>query len=283
MGYIINVANKIWETALSAVGGHLTVGLGGILFLGFPVAFWCGTYGYAIAAHDGLSLGLSFVIAILTSGVLGAIYAFFYTRMSNDSFAVITLASVIAMQALLTSWDSFTGGTLGIAGVPRPAFVSTLYALCVLEAVVVVLALTVDALLVRTSFGRSLRALRENKQALTALGTSPNTTGGIAIIFACLFTGLSGVFTIMRIQFLDPTLGDMALLVEILTIAIIANTPKTLRLFGITALVILIPEALRFLSFPDTILGYARDMTYSIMLIAIIYYTLNTIATQRTV
>src|SRR3989344_9663080 len=119
MGYFLNTVTRIWETTLEAVGGHLTLGVGGILFLGFPASFWCGAYGYTVSAKAGLTVSASLIIGIILSASMGAIYMFFYSRMSNDSFAVMALASVLGMDALIRAWDSVTGGGLGIAGVQR--------------------------------------------------------------------------------------------------------------------------------------------------------------------
>jgi branched-chain amino acid transport system permease protein len=272
MGYLLTNIARIWETSLQSIGGHFVMGMGGILFLGFPVAFWCGAYGYAIAAHAGLAMLPAISIGIALSAASGALFSFFYSRLSNDSFAVMTLASVFAMEALLRSWDSVTGGVLGIAGVPRLSFAQSLQSLAIVEGCVVVVVLLVSSLLERSSFGRSLRALKENKTLLMAMGTSPNVTGQIALLFACLFLGLAGIFGISRIQFLDPSFGGMFLLVQIMTVTIITNSPKISRFFTMAVVIALLPELLRFFNLPTSILGYARNFLYAFILILLIYY-----------
>lgn len=281
MGYFFTVLGRVWETAISALAGHLTLGLGGIVFLGFPTAFWGGAYGYAIAAREGISFWPACAIGILAAGVIGIVFAFFYSRLSDDSFSVVTLASVLAMEAFIRSWDSFTGGVLGIAGVPRPDFAPTLGALIALQAVLALAALAFESVLIQTPFGRSLRGLRENKPALTALGTSAVVTGQIVVVLASLLLGMAGILGAMRIQFLDPSLGGMVLLVQILTISIVANKPKTSRLFLITCVIVLIPELLRFVSMPAVILGYARNFTYAFLLIVLLHYVLHVTSHKR--
>lgn len=275
MGYLFTTIIRIWETVLQSIGSHLTLGLGGILFLGSPVALWGGAYGYAVAAKSGISLGFSFALGIALAAGAGAIFAFFYTRISNDSFAVITLASVLAADALIRSWDSVTGGVLGIAGVPRLGFGQTLKDLAIFEIYIAGLALGLEAIFIHSQWGRSLRALRENKTALISLGTSAKFIGQMVLFFASIFIGLSGVLTISRVQFLDPTFGGMVLLVQTLTIAIISSAPKTLRLFAVTVMIVLLPEFLRFLDLPISVLGYLRNFIYSLMLIVLIFYTLG--------
>jgi len=281
MGYFVTTLSRVWEALLSTIGSHLTLSLGGILFLGFPVAFWAGAYGYAIAAKSGLTIGLSLLIGIAFALLLGIIFAFFYRRLSNESFAVITLASVLAAEALIRSWDSLTGGVLGIAGVPRFYSGQTLLSLMLCAAVVGSIGLALESLLAHSSFGRSLRALKENKSALMALGTSAQWTGAVAILFASFFAGVAGIFTAARVQFLDPSLGGFVLLIQVLTVAIIANTPKTARLFAVTALIVLLPEMLRLFDLPVSILGHARNLLYGLLLILLIYYVAYTTPVKR--
>ena len=280
MGYLFTVISRIWEASLAAIGSHLTLGLGGIFFLGFPVAFWTGAYGYAIAAKAGIAVVLSLVVGIALSAGAGALFAFFYSRMSNDSFAVITLASVLAAEALIRSWDSLTGGVLGIAGVPGIVPGQTLKSLVLLQTAIACFALLVESVLLKSPFGRSLRAIKENKSALTAMGTSAKRTGHVALLFAALFAGVAGILTAVRIQFLDPSLGGFVLLIQILTIAIIANAPKTTRLLCVTALIVLLPELLRFFDLPVSILGYSRNLFYALMLIVLVYVVMHS-TTQR--
>lgn len=283
MGYFLNTISRIWETSLQAIGGHLTLGLGGIIFLGFPAAFWCGAYGYAIAAKSGFSIAAAIFVGVALSGIMGAVFTFFYSRMSNDSFAVITLASVIAMDALIRSWDSVTNGVLGISGVPRFFPDQTLGELLIFEAFIAVICIIFESLLIHSPFGRALRAIKENKTVLVSLGTSAEMTGKIAILFASFFVGISGILVTMRIQFLDPSLGGLILLVQILTISIAVSAPKTLRLLGVTAAIVLLPELLRFLNLPTAVLGYSRNLLYGLILIILIYYVTGTNPAKRNV
>lgn len=281
MGYLTTTLSKIWEATLSAIGSHLTLSLGGILFLGFPVAFWGAAYGYAIAAKSGIAVGLSVSIGIGLALLLGFVFAFFYRRLGNESFAVITLASVLAAEALIRSWDSLTGGVLGIAGVPRFYSGQTLLSLMLCAAIVACIGLALESLLAHSAFGRSLRALKENKSVLTAMGTSAGWTGQAAILFAALFAGIAGIFTAARVQFLDPSLGGFVLLIQVLTITIIANTPKTARLLTIIVIIVLLPEMLRFFDLPVSILGHARNFLYGLLLIFLIQYTAYTTPIKR--
>jgi branched-chain amino acid transport system permease protein len=281
MGYIYTIVSRFFGTALDAAGGHMTLSLSGILFLGFPVAMWGGAYGYAITTKQGIPPCLAIMVAIIVVAVFAMIFMFFYSRLSDDGFAVVTLAAMLAMEALLYSWDSVTGGVLGIAGVPRIVSGQTLGQVTWMIVAVSSFLLVLYWFLLRSPFGRSLRALKENKPALTTLGVSPVRTGQTAIFMACMFSGIMAVFSISRIQFLDPTFAGVPVLIQVLTIAILTRSPRLLQLIGMTLLVVLLPEVLRSIDLPVTILGHLRNLLYSTLLIVLLYYLVTSNSVKR--
>lgn len=270
MGYLYTQLARFFETVVASVGLHSTLSVGGISFFGFPVAFSAGAYAFAIIMKQGGTFWPALVGALGVGALLGAGYIVMYRRLSNDSFAVFSLASVLAFDALVRSWDSVTGGVLGIAGVSRPPFARPLMFLVVFQAVVAVAFLLVEYGMLRAPFGRALLAHRENKNVLESLGVSAHRTGSYAILFACVASAAAGLLTIWRIQFLDPSFGGIPLLIQVLTVAILALRPRIAWLIGATVLIVLIPEALRLFAFPAAILGHLRLALYAAFLLVLV-------------
>lgn len=270
MGYLYTQLARFWETITTSVGLHTTLSVGGISFFGFPVAFSASAYVFTIAMKNGGAFGVAAGAAVIVGILLGLGYIVMYRRLSNDSFAVFTLASVLAFDALVRSWDSVTGGVLGIAGVPRPPFAQPLAALVIFQMFVAITFLLAEYAMFRAPFGRTLLAHRENRNVLESLGVSSRTTGAYAILFACLTSAAAGLLTVWRIQFLDPTFGGIPLLIQILTVAILALRPRLGWLIGATALIVLLPELLRFFAFPTAILGHLRLGLYAAVLLVLV-------------
>lgn len=281
MGYLYTQISRFWETSLNAIGSHLAISIGGIFFFGFPVAFSLGAYGFAIIAKSGISLWVSVLLTIILSTILGLGYALIYRKLSNDSFAVFTLASVLAFDALLHSWSSLTGGVLGIASVPHPLWANTLLDLIILQGSIALLALLLEYLFLKSPIGRSLQAHKEDRILLESTGVSSNRIGTIVLIFSAISSACAGILAIWRIQFLDPTFGGIPILLQIVTISILAFAPKVRWLAGSTLLVILLPEILRFFQFPSTILGPMRLLVYSILLIFLVRRMSESYTPQR--
>lgn len=107
--------------AVFALSYDLLWGKGMVLTLGHAVFFGVGAYGVAIATTQwqwswlqGLALGVA--AALLLAGGIG--YFLLYAGVRLHFFAVITMAVLLIVRQLATSWQSVTGGDVGILGIP---------------------------------------------------------------------------------------------------------------------------------------------------------------------
>ena len=270
MGYLFTTICQYFETLIGVTGVHLSLSVGGIFFLGFPVTFASGAYVMVILEKQGLPLYLAVTISLIIALLIGLIFALAYIKLSNDSFTILTLASILACDAVLKSWDNVTGGVLGISGVSRPDFLSSLPTLAIGQGIVALIILIIEYVLLKTSFGRSLRALKENKAALNSLGSSDYKIGFIIVIVVSLLAAVEGMFSIWRVQFLDPSFAGIMILIKMLTIAIIAYRPRVSWLMLSALFIVLLPEALRFLHLSSVIMGQMRLLIYALMVIFLI-------------
>jgi branched-chain amino acid transport system permease protein len=270
MGYFLTLLALFSELAIICVGAHLVVSVAGILFLGLPVMFSLGAYALVISTKSGFDLWLAVIISLLLVLLLSIFFVFIYFKLSKDSFAVFTLISVLAFDALIKSWDSVTGGVLGIAGVVRPEFISSLSKLVIFYLLLMFLFLFFEYVVLKTQFGRSLLGFKENKNLIESFGISTKKISGAVITLASLLAGIVGMLAVWRIQFLDPNFGGIMVLVQILTVAIIAVKPKVRWLVGGTFFTILLPEVLRFSSLPSSSVGHLRNLLYALLLIILL-------------
>jgi len=270
MGYVLTNICRFFEALVGSTGVHATISVGGIMFLGSPVTFSFGAYVMVILNKAGLPLPLSVMLAIFVVTLIGVFFSYAYTKLSNDSFAVLTLASIMAMDTLLKSWDSVTGGVLGISGIVRPPIISSLTGIAIAQGVIALVILVIYYVVLKSHLGRSIRALKENKIALISLGNSDRNIGIIVIIFSCILSGIEGILSIWRIQYLDPSFGSIFILLQALTIAIIAHKPKISWLILSSLFVIILPEIIRFMNFSSVVMGHMRVIIYSFFIILMI-------------
>lgn len=269
MGYWLTQLQRLGEFVGVGSGAFLTFSLSGISFLGFPVANLFGAYAVAIARREGLSVPLAILATVAVAGIVGFAYARMYRRLSPDAFAVFSLASLLAADALVRSWDSVTGGVLGIS-VSRPDFARSVTDLLLVESVFAICVIALLGLILRSPLGRSLRALRESPTVLDSLGTDAKSAGSAAIFLACVLAAVAGMFAAWRLQFVDPGFANVITLVQGLTIAILSLRPRLRWFLGATVFTTLLPEVLRFFALPSALVGHARVMMYAMTLLILL-------------
>lgn len=270
MLYFLSLISRFSENLIMTMGAHVSWSVSGVYFLAFPVSITSAAYVMVILQKHGLGFSLSVLFALLFCILLGMIFSLLYFRVSNDSFAVITLASLVALDAVIKSWDTLTGGVLGLTGVTRPAFVSSFSKLVILQVVIAIAVVFFEYIIFRSSLGRCLKAMKEDAVILKSFGRSPSRYGVFVIMSSCLLCGITGILTIWRIQYLDPTFGGIPVLVLLLSTAILAHKPKASWMVASTLLLLLLPELFRFFDFPSTTLGYMRLLFYSVFIIVLI-------------
>jgi len=281
MGYFLTIASFFFNTLIQGVGVHMVLSLAGIIFLGMPTVLKASMYALAIAEKAGISPEISFIIALVTALVVGLLFGFLFTRVSPDSFAVLGLASMLALDALIKSLDKFTNGVLGISGIVRPSWMTDLPAVAIVTVAVALLCLFIELILLKTPFGRRMRAFKEDEITLQSLGINTKKFSRNVIIFCSLFLSVAGSLFLWRIQFLDANFGTVPALVFLLTMGILSLKPKIRYVVLGAGVVTFLPEILRFFQFPSSQMGYIRDFLYAIFLIVLIHQLHTHFITSR--
>ena len=272
MGYIYTLLLLLSQELLGSVGIHMIMSLSGIVFLGFPALLIVIRYTLAIAEKSGFDPWLATLMGLVASLVMSVFFIALHRRLSMDSFIVVGLSSVLAFQALASSWTEVTNGVLGLGGLPRPALFSSLPALTALGLSFALFALLFEWVLLKSPLGRQLRGFKEAPLVISSLGISKNHLSSFVFIVGGIFFSLSGFLFVWQTQFLDPRVGGLPLLVEVLTVGILAQRPYISHVIAASIFVLLLPETLRFLDLPATVFAQARVMIYSGLLIVLIYF-----------
>ena len=184
---------------LFAMSLDLMVGYTRLISFGHAAAYGLGAYACGwLLLHSSVPMLFAIPLAALLTGIIAIGVAWVCTQASGVSFSMLTLAFAQLLYAVAYKWTSVTGGSDGLAGIPRlpgpfglHLFVSRngFYYLVLL---VLLTALLFCRALVRSPFGAVLRGIRENEAKTLALGY--NTRGYKIAIVALSYTlgGLAG-------------------------------------------------------------------------------------------
>jgi branched-chain amino acid transport system permease protein len=124
MDYLIHLVILVGMYLILAQAFNLTFGLGYLFNLAHVASYAIGAYVTALLATE---LGVSFFPCIAASMVVSGLFALLIgaisLKLTQDYFAIGTLAFSSVVSALLINWKSLTRGVLGIPGIPRPELI----------------------------------------------------------------------------------------------------------------------------------------------------------------
>ena len=184
---------------LFALSLDLIMGYTGLVSFGHAAYFGLGAYGSALVLiHLGPPVPVALLAGALLAGVVAVPVGWFSTRATGIYFAMLTLAFAQLLYTVAYKWRDLTGGSDGIAGVPKtelfwggPSLASP-RAFYFLVAACVVLSLVACRALVRSPFGRAIQGIRENERRFTSLGRDPRPIKLVVLVIAATFAGLAG-------------------------------------------------------------------------------------------
>nr|WP_231715402.1 branched-chain amino acid ABC transporter permease [Arthrobacter gengyunqii] len=223
---------------LCAVAGlTLLTGAGGQLSLGQAALMAAGAYSYALSANalaeagvEGLLLMLTPLgAAVLGAALLGVIIGCAAGRLHGPYLAGFTLALVVAIPAVTSTFSNILGGDQGlwITVEKRPAALRGTVSneqwqawLAILCAVAVMVVLNN---LLRGRFGRQLRAVRDNDAAASLSGVNVARTKIISFTVSAAAAGLGGGLLAYVTQSASPGAYSLVLSLYLLMAAVIGG------------------------------------------------------------
>jgi branched-chain amino acid transport system permease protein len=191
--------------------GLFNVGIAGFVAIGAYVSAILTTPDTAnrFGGFD-LPIAVGWLGAALAAGITAFLIGWLTIRLRADYLAIATFGVAVAVQLCALNLERITGGPFGIGFIPRP-FASlagdplafSLLNLGVLAVVALVLYLALERL-VRSPWGRVLRAIREDETAALALGKSAVRFRLQAFAIGGGIMGLAGAAQAHFIGFIAP-------------------------------------------------------------------------------
>lgn len=192
---------------LLALGLTLQYGLTGLINFGHVGFFAIGAYASALLTLKGASFILSFPAAALLAALAAWPIGLVSLRLRDDYFAIVTLGFSETVRLVITNEKWLTNGVQGIPGVPRLVEGVGLTAQLVMLAAVLaanVIAILIMRRLVKSPFGRVIEAIRDNEEAVKALGKDPARFKIQVLMLGAALAGVAGAFYAHYITYIVP-------------------------------------------------------------------------------
>ena len=210
ISYLVFFTTVASILAIAVLGLNLHWGNTGLFNGGVVAFFGAGAYGIVILG----SLGFPYILALLggmaMAGVLSLIVGVMTLRLRHDYLAIATFGVAIGFENVVRNAEGLTGGAKGLRGFERPleALIGNSFAYNIAFMVFVLLALAavywfLDRL-IKSPFGRLLRAIREDEVVAQSLGKSPSRTRLLSFVTGSIIMGLSGALYASFYAFISP-------------------------------------------------------------------------------
>jgi branched-chain amino acid transport system permease protein len=246
--YTLHILVETTTYAIAVFGLVIVLGLCGQINLAQAAFFGFGAYAIGLGAGD---LHLNFWVALALGGVvtlaLGALLGMATLRLGGHYLAMATIGFQQIVTLVMINWIAVTHGPDGVGNIPRPTFLTSAngyLALCV-AALAIVGALVWR--LPELKLGRAMRAVRDNELAASVAGIDVYRTKVAAFALCALLGGIGGGFFAGGFAYVSPDQFTFAESIVFLTMALLGGVASPSGALVGTALLIVLPETLRFL------------------------------------
>ncbi len=205
--------------AIIVLGLNLQWGFTGLFNVGVAGFVALGAYTSALLTTPetanrmgglGWPVALGWLAAMGVAGIAGLLVGAVALRLRHDYLAITTFGVAVTIQLVANNATALTGGPFGVQFIPKPmqSWLGTglPWTLAYLALTLVLLGIVYLALerLVRSPWGRVLRAIREDEAAAASLGKRPFVFRLQSFVIGSMLMGLGGAVYAHFVGYIAP-------------------------------------------------------------------------------
>jgi len=234
--YWLGIFNLIFIYSILCLSLNLIFGFTNLLSVGHAAFYGIGAYTTAILLTR---YHFPFLPSLIFSGLVALLVGFFLSmstsRVKGDYFTVITIVFGEIFRLIMQNWVNFSGGAMGIAGIPIPQLFSwriisekDFYYLGLILFWFTYITLN---LLIKSKFGRAFIAIREDELAASTMGINIVAYKILSFSIGCFYAGLAGSYYAVYNTAIAPssfTLDESCLMIIMVVLGGIGNLTATI-------------------------------------------------------
>ena len=279
----------IWS--MLAVSLNLVLGYTGLLSVGHVGFYGIGAYTVAVLTAnprqevlEGAVIQIfawpffaALPMAVLLCGVVAFVVGIAFSRFRDDVYVLASFGFAIIAYNVFVNWQWVTRGPFGIHQIPKPVIfgytVSGDLEFLLLTLAFLAIVIGITWFIVSSSFGRVLKAVREDEDAIEVFGYRSSRYKLAIWVISAMMAGLAGAMLASYTSFVDPNsfiLLESILLVAIVILGGLASIWGSL--LGALAFVLL-EEGVRFVPFlPPEHVGQVRQIILGTLLVLLMLF-----------
>lgn len=223
--------NEIAILALFALSLDLLLGYAGIVSLGHAAFFGVGAYVAGLLAKHGLTEPVTgLVIAASAAAIVGFASAFLVLRGTDLTRLMVTMGVALLLLELANRFDGITGGADGLQGIERGTVLGLFRfdlsgrTACLYSLATLFLLFLLARLVVRSPFGLSLLAIKQNPLRATSVGVPADRRLVAVYTLAAAYAGVAGALLAQTTQFVSLDVLDFHRSADVLLVLVIGGS-----------------------------------------------------------
>jgi branched-chain amino acid transport system permease protein len=230
---------------IALAGLSVLVGANGQISLGHGAFMAVGAYTTALLmTHTQTNFVLDLLAAAGTAAVLGVVIGIPATRLQGPYLAGMTLLVALALPPIADKWSSVFGGDQGLTTVvpTAPGSINPEEWLTWIQLLGALITLVLLANLLRSRFGRNLRAVRDDEIAAALAGVHVARTKVLAFAVSAACAGLAGAFLGLSTGVVNTGEFPLTLSVQLLAAMVLGGTGTLIGMCWGGVLLVYLPQ-----------------------------------------
>ncbi len=291
MTYIFHILILMEIYLILSLSLNLVVGYAGMLSLCHAAFYGFGAYVAALLMKGRLLLPETQEFFLVVPAAVGLTVLFSvvvstpFIKLRDDYLALASIGLQTIAFVLIYNLTWLTNGAFGISDIPElrvftyevtsirfTFFAGHTPSFFIFSSTVTAVSVWLLYRISVSPFGRALKAVREDELAAASLGKNIIRIKVIVFALAAGFSAVAGVLFTSYTHYIDPTSFTLMESILILSILIVGGAGNFIGPVLGTAIIVLMPEALRFLCVPDDIAPNVRQIIDGGLILLIVRY-----------
>jgi branched-chain amino acid transport system permease protein len=279
IGVSMNLVNGFTGVFSLGQAGFMAIGAYSVGIFTIPLEARANVY-YLMPISDKIAnVVLPFGVALLLGGILAALFAALIgapvLKLKSDYLAIATLGFSEIVRAVIANeqlWP-ITNGSLGLKSIPG---FTTLFAPVLISAA----GITLMVLLIKSSYGRAFKAIREDETAAESMGINLFKHKELSFVVSAFFAGIGGGLLATHLTAIDSNQFKIAVTYELLLIIVLGGLGSVTGTVLSAFMISFGKEYLRFFDAAQSIGGWQipifrpglRMVIFSLLLMAVVLF-----------
>jgi len=277
MDYLMHLGILFAIYSILGLSLNLLVGYTGLLSVTHAAFYGIGAYTTAILMTKiDMNFFISIIVGVIVTIAVSLFIGMVLSKFKGDYYALVTLGFNTIIYSIFLNWQSLTRGSLGIPGITKPELFGINFAntanFFILAIIIFVLIYFISRYIANSSFGRVLKAIREDETAIAVFGYNTANFKLAIFVITAMLAAIAGSLFASYITFVDPSSFQIMESTFILAIIILGGLANLRGSILGALFLILLPEILRFIGFPPHIAAQMRQVVYGLILILLMLY-----------